>query len=77
MVEQNTTEVKPVLDNKSVLGATITDEEVVAHLERMFFKMQEITSMMKNGEFIVAYEKLGGVIKNISALRVHVLSKKK
>jgi hypothetical protein len=43
------------------------DQYLLAQIEKMVFKIQEIQSMMKNGEFIVAYEKQGGVLKNMLA----------
>lgn len=44
----------------------MTDEQMETLVQRMLCKMTEITSMMKNGEFIVAYEKLGGLQKNLT-----------
>ena len=40
---------------------------VLSQFEKMICKMTEIQSMMKNGEFIIAYEKIGGVMKNLLA----------
>jgi hypothetical protein len=48
---------------------TLSDDQkyILAQFEKMICKVTEIQSMMKNGEFIVAYEKLGGVYKNLLA----------
>lgn len=46
----------------------MTDAQMEAHVQKMVCKMTEIISMMKNGEFIVAYEKIGGVQKNLTQL---------
>lgn len=46
----------------------MNDAETIAYVERMYLKTNEILSMMKKGEFITAYEKLGGVQKNLGAL---------
>lgn len=43
-------------------------QEYLAIVEKMLFKTQEVAAMMKQGQFIVAYEKLGGVIKNLGFL---------
>lgn len=42
--------------------------EVIAWIEKMLFKSHEVASLMKDGKFIIAHEKLGGIIKNLSAL---------
>jgi hypothetical protein len=47
----------------------MSNDEISHHLERLFYKTQEIYAIMKKGEFIPAHEKLGGVIKNINTLR--------
>ena len=43
-------------------------QDVIEVIEKLLYKTLEISSMMKRGEFIVAHEKLGGVIKNLSAI---------
>lgn len=47
---------------------TMNDEALLAAVKRMYFKTSEVLSLMKDGKFIVAHEKLGGVLKNINAL---------
>ena len=42
--------------------------EIYPIVEKLIFKSQEISSMMKQGQFIAAYEKLGGVIKVLAYL---------
>ena len=46
----------------------ITDEQIEALVTKMLCKMTEINSMMRNGQYIVAYEKLGGIQKNLTQL---------
>jgi hypothetical protein len=48
---------------------TLDEEQrhILSQFTKMICKVTEIQSMMKNGEFIVAYEKLGGVYKNLLA----------
>lgn len=43
-------------------------QELVDMVGKMLLKTQEILAMMKQGQFITAYEKLGGVQKNLSYL---------
>lgn len=50
----------------------MTDAEIEQYLEKLYFKTAEIYAIMKKGEFIPAHEKLGGVIKNITTLRLEV-----
>jgi hypothetical protein len=58
------------------LANHMTDEQMEVLVQRLLCKMTEINSMMKNGEFIVAYEKLGGVHKNLSQLGTALQSRK-
>lgn len=43
-------------------------------LERLYAKSYEVSAMMKDGKFIVAYEKLGGVLKVIQQIASKVAS---
>lgn len=43
-------------------------QEISQVLERLYAKTFEVAAMMKDGKFIVAYEKLGGVLKVIQQL---------
>ncbi len=46
----------------------MTDEELLKDIQKLYIKITEIMSLMKSGEFIVAYEKIGGVSKILSSL---------
>ena len=48
------------------MSEQMNDEQLEQVVQKILCKLTEISSMMKNGEFIVAYEKLGGVQKNIT-----------
>lgn len=48
--------------------------EISQVLERTYAKTFEVSAMMKDGKFIVAYEKLGGVLKVIQQLANKVSS---
>lgn len=48
--------------------------EISQVLQRLYEKTFEVTAMMKDGKFIVAYEKLGGVLKVINQLANKVAS---
>lgn len=55
----------------------MTEEEKIEIgqvLERLYAKTFEVTAMMKDGKFIVAYEKLGGVMKVVQQLANKVAS---
>jgi hypothetical protein len=43
-------------------------ESARQNVKSLYFKVNEVLSLMKNGQFIVAYEKLGGVEKRLLAL---------
>ena len=43
-------------------------DDIILTVKRCLIKLQEIQSMNRKGEFIVAQEKLGGVVKVLSAL---------
>jgi hypothetical protein len=45
----------------------LTNEEMLLITEKLLIKTTEIAALLKDGKVIVAYEKLGGVIKNITA----------
>jgi hypothetical protein len=51
----------------------MNDAELLAYVEKAYFKINEICAIMKKGEFIPAYEKLGGVLKNFSNLRSQLI----
>ena len=42
--------------------------EISQVLDRLFEKTFEVSAMMKDGKFIVAFEKIGGVMKVIQQL---------
>jgi hypothetical protein len=42
-------------------------QEIVGVLTRLYEKSIEVSAMMKDGKFIVAHEKLGGIIKVLHA----------
>lgn len=42
------------------------DQQVKDYIARLILKTQEVLAIMKDGKTIVAYEKLGGVLKNLS-----------
>jgi hypothetical protein len=50
------------------MSQQVSDAELLSAIKKMYLKTNQILAMMKNGEFIIAYEKLGGVLKNMSAL---------
>lgn len=43
-------------------------QEISAFLERIYAKTVEVHAMIKDGKIVVAYEKLGGVLKVIQQL---------
>jgi len=47
-------------------------EEFVQVLERMYLKTIELSAMMKDGKFIIAHEKLGGLTKIIQQLSTRI-----
>ncbi len=55
----------------------MTNDLKDALVQKIMCKMTEVLSMMKNGEFIVAYEKLGGIQKNLYQLGSAIQEDKK
>lgn len=51
-----------------VMENNLTTEEIVQLLTKILIKAHEVSALLKDGKTIIAYEKLGGVIKNLSAL---------
>jgi hypothetical protein len=43
-------------------------EEIIANINDIYLKVNNISQMLKDGKVIVAYEKLGGLMKNIQNL---------
>lgn len=46
----------------------MTNDEILSKVRGLFIKVNEVLALMKQGHFIVAYEKLGGVLKVLGAL---------
>lgn len=49
-------------------------QEISEMMNRIYVKTYEVSAMMKDGKFIVAYEKLGGVLKVVQQLANKVAS---
>ena len=43
-------------------------KQVVEYIQKLILKTQEVSTMLHDGKVIVAYQKLGGVIKNLGYL---------
>ena len=49
-------------------------QELTQVLDRLYAKTFEVAAMMKDGKFIVAYEKLGGIMKVLQQIGAKVAS---
>lgn len=49
-------------------------QEITGVLTRLHEKSIEVSAMMKDGKFIIAYEKLGGIIKVLNAFGSKMLT---
>jgi hypothetical protein len=51
-----------------------TNEEMLQIIDKLRNKTIEVVSLMKDGKIIVAYEKLGGILKNLNTCHTELLS---
>jgi hypothetical protein len=47
-------------------------KEAYDTVNRSLVKLHEINALLKEGKFIIAYEKLGGVIKILNILKIKI-----
>lgn len=46
----------------------VKDKETAQFVQKIILKTHEVLSFLKDGKIITAYEKLGGILKNLNDL---------